>query len=257
MTHPEELLAAYVDGTLSPSERTVVVAHLPGCMQCREEISLAGSVVPTLASLPEVPVPLGVSGPVIARARGQATSRVGWHLGRVQWAFGFAAAAALLLLIVVNLPHLGGGDEQRASSPAEGGAAAAPNASPVPQGFVGLEQQSVDYDTDSVQALAKSAAGSAKEAVSATDSGATDSGSTEAALAAAGDQAIGCLKQSGAQFSASIRLVELIDATFRGTPAYLGVFVQGPGAGQPADHAVVWIVAKQNCSFLTAASQRI
>ena len=134
----------------------------------------------------------------------------------------------------------------------ESGAATAPDASPVPQGFVGLEQQSVDYDTDSVQALAKSAASVAKEAASA-----TDSGSTEAALAEAGDRAIGCLKQSGAEFSASSRLVELIDATFRGTPAYLGVFLQGPGAGQPADHAVVWIVAKQDCALLTAASQRI
>ncbi len=252
MTHPEELLAGYVDGTLSPSERAVLDAHLPGCAQCREEISLAGSILPTLASLPEVPVPLGVTGPVIAKAQGQTASRTGGRLGRVQWAFGFAAAAALLLLIVVNLPNLGGGEEKRASSPAEGGAATAPDASPVPQGFVGLERQSVDYDTDSVQALAKSAASVAKEAASA-----TVSGSTEAALAAADDRAIGCLKQSGAEFSASSRLVELIDATFRGTPAYLGVFLQGPGAGQPADHAVVWIVAKQDCALLTAASQRI
>lgn len=252
MTHPEELLAGYVDGTLSPSERGVVDAHLPGCARCREELSLAGSAVPALASLPEVHVPLGVTGPVLARARGQAASRAGSRLGRVQWAFGFAAAAALLLLIVVNLPHLGGGGGQRASSPADGGAVTAPNTSPVPQGFVGLERQSVDYDTDSVQALAKSATGAAKETVSA-----TDSGSTEAALAASADEAIGCLQQSGAEFSASSRLVQLIEATFRGTPAYLGVFVQGPGAGQPADHAVVWIVEKQDCSFLTAASQRI
>ena len=252
MTHPEELLAGYVDDTLSPSERAVVDAHLPGCAQCREEISLAGSVVPTLASLPEVPVPLGVTGLVLARAQGQAASRAGSRLGRVQWAFGFAAAAALLLLIVVSLPHLGGGGEQRASAPAEGGAATAPNASPTLQSSVPLEQQSVDYDTDSVQALAQSAASAAKEAVPAADSGAT-----QAALAAADDKAIGCLQQSGAEFSASSNLVELIDATYQGTPAYLGVFLQGPGADQPADHAVVWIVAKQGCSFLTASSLQI
>lgn len=253
MTHPEELLAGYVDGTLSPSERAGVDAHLPGCTQCREEISLAGAVVPVLASLPDVPVPLGVTGSVLAMARKEAATRAGSRFGRVQWALGFAAAAAVLLLIVVTLPNLGGGGEQRAASPAEaGGTATAPNASPPAQGFVGVERQSIDYDTDSVQALAKSAASSAKEAPTATDSGAT-----EAALAAAGDEATGCLRESGAEFSASSRLVELIDATFRGTPAYLGVFLQGPGADQPADHAVVWIVSKHDCAFLTAASQRI
>jgi len=114
---------------------------------------------------------------------------------------------------------------------------------------VGLEQRNVNYDTDSVQALAKSAA---KETFSASDSGAT-----EAALAAASDVAIGCLQRSGAEFSSSSRLVELIDARYRDTPAYLGVFVQSPGANKPADHAVVWIVAKQDCSFLSAASQQI
>jgi hypothetical protein len=253
MTHPEDLLAGYVDDTLSPSERADVDAHLPGCAQCREEISLAVAVVPALASLPDVPVPLGVTGSVRAKARSEAATRAGSRLGRVQWALGFAAAAALLLVIVVTLPKLSGGGEQRAASPAEaGGAGTAPNASPSAQGFVGLERQSIDYDTDSVQALARSAASSAKEAPTATDSGAT-----EATLATAGDEATGCLRKSGADLSASSRLVELIDATFRGTPAYLGVFLQSPGADQPPEHAVVWIVSKRDCAFLTAASQRI
>jgi hypothetical protein len=110
----------------------------------------------------------------------------------------------------------------------------------------------VNYDTDSVQALAKTAADAAKETFSANDSGAT-----EAAPAAASDEAIGCLQRSGAEFSGSSRLVELIEARYRDTPAYLGVFVQSPGADKPADHAVVWIVAKQDCSFLSAASQQI
>jgi anti-sigma factor RsiW len=251
MTHPEELLAGYVDGTLSLSERGVVDAHLPGCAQCREELSLASAVVPTLASLPEVPVPLGVTGPVLSKARSQAASRPGSRLGKVQWALGLAAAAAVVLLIAVNLPDLGGSSEQRAATPAQGGAAPAPASSPIMPGAVGLEKRSVDYDTDSVQALAKSAADAAKETFSASDSA---SGS---ALTAASDEAIGCLQRSGAEFSDMSRLVELIDARYRDTPAYLGVFVQSPGANKPADHAVVWIVAKQDCSFLSAASQQI
>jgi len=249
MTHPEELLAGYVDGTLSPSERDVVDAHLPGCAQCREELSLASAVVPTLASLPEVPVPLGVTGPVLAEARGHATSRAGSRFGKVQRGLGLAAAAALVLVIALNLPNFGGNSTQRAEGPAQGGAAPATAPSPLTKDAVGLEQRNVNYDTDSVQALAKSAA---KETFSASDSGAT-----EAALAAASDVAIGCLQRSGAEFSSSSRLVELIDARYRDTPAYLGVFVQSPGANKPADHAVVWIVAKQDCSFLSAASQQI
>lgn len=252
MTHPEELLAGYVDGTLSPSERGVVDAHLPGCAQCREELSLASAIVPTLASLPEVPVPLGVTGPVLAEARGHAASRAGSRFGKVQRTLGLAAAAALVLVIAVNLPNFGGNTEQQAAGPAQGGAAPAPAASPMTKDSVGLEQRNVNYDTDSVQALAKTAADAAKETFSASDSGAT-----EAALAAASDEAIGCLQRSGAEFSDSSRLVELIEARYRDTPAYLGVFVQSPAAGKPADHAVVWIVARQGCSFLSAASQQI
>jgi anti-sigma factor RsiW len=252
MTHPEELLAGYVDGTLSPSERGVVDAHLPGCARCREELSLASAVVPTLNSLPEVPVPLGVTGPVLAEARSQAASRGGSRFGTVQRALGLAAAAAVVLLVAVNLSHLGGSPVQRAATPAQGGAAPAPAASPMTKDSVGLEERNVDYDTNSVQALAKSVADSAKELYSANDSAAT-----EAAVTAASDEAIGCLQRSGAEFSDSSRLVELIEARYRDTPAYLGVFVQSPSANKPADHVMVWIVAKQDCSFLSAASQQI
>jgi hypothetical protein len=252
MTHPEELLAGYVDGTLSLSERGVVDAHLSGCAQCREELSLASAIVPTLASLPEVPVPLGVTGPVLEKVRGHSASRPGSRFGTVQWGLGLAAAAALVLVIALNLPNFGGNSERQAAAPAQGGAAPAPAASPITQDSVGLEQRNVNYDTDSVQALAKTAADAAKETFSASDSGAT-----EAALTAASDEAIGCLQRSGAEFSDSSRLVELIDARYRDTPAYLGVFVQSPSADKPADHAVVWIVAKQDCSFLSAASQQI
>jgi hypothetical protein len=35
------------------------------------------------------------------------------------------------------------------------------------------------------------------------------------------------------------------------------VFAEGPGAGQPPDHIVVWVVATDDCRVLTSASQRI
>ena len=68
MTHPEELLAGYVDGTLGTDERAVVDAHLQTCDTCREEVGLARTAVRALATLEEVPVPFGVTGPVLAEA---------------------------------------------------------------------------------------------------------------------------------------------------------------------------------------------
>ncbi len=43
-----------------------------------------------------------------------------------------------------------------------------------------------------------------------------------------------------------------------GTPAFFAVFLQSPGAGQPPDHAVVWVTAKNDCGrILDTASLSI
>jgi hypothetical protein len=47
---------------------------------------------------------------------------------------------------------------------------------------------------------------------------------------------------------ANYQLVRLIEAEFEGTSAYFAVFLQGPGAGQPPDHAVVWVTSKDDCT---------
>jgi hypothetical protein len=49
----------------------------------------------------------------------------------------------------------------------------------------------------------------------------------------------------------------MIQAEFEGTPAYLAVFAESPGAGQLADHIVVWVVATEDCRILSTASARI
>jgi hypothetical protein len=50
------------------------------------------------------------------------------------------------------------------------------------------------------------------------------------------------------------RLVRLIEARFVDAPAYFAVFLQGPGAGQPPDRAVVWVVSREGCTLLNASS---
>jgi hypothetical protein len=49
----------------------------------------------------------------------------------------------------------------------------------------------------------------------------------------------------------------LIEAEYVGTPAYIAIYAEGPGAGQPADRVVVWAVAVEDCRILTTASLRI
>jgi hypothetical protein len=52
-------------------------------------------------------------------------------------------------------------------------------------------------------------------------------------------------------------LIRLIEAQFEGTPAFIGVYSEGPGAGQTPDHIVVFVIAKDDCRILSTASQRI
>jgi hypothetical protein len=56
---------------------------------------------------------------------------------------------------------------------------------------------------------------------------------------------------------AADELVQLIEAEYLHTPAYIAVFLQGPGADQPADTVVVLVVATDDCRILTFASQSI
>jgi hypothetical protein len=49
----------------------------------------------------------------------------------------------------------------------------------------------------------------------------------------------------------------LIEAKFEGRPAYIAVYLEGPGAGEPPDTAVVWAAAKDDCTILSFASARI
>jgi anti-sigma factor RsiW len=268
--HPDDLLADYVDGTLGQPHRADVDAHMLVCARCREEVRLAGAAKASLAGLEDVPVPFGVTGPVLVEAgkRFEQRSRT-WE--RVRWAGGLAAAAALVLVVVLNL---GRGDEQNAAQPAAGsaatGAAAEAGAgggatdSGVP--FHGIERQAdVNYDADGIQAVADQASTAIASAEKAQAGASSGQAPAPAAAELSADQRFAsvpkprrCIEQSGLPTNSPRDvLFRLIEAKFDGQPAYIAVFAESPGAGQPADHVVVWAVSSQDCRILTTASGRI
>jgi hypothetical protein len=257
MTHPEDLLAEYVDGTLEDAQRAVVDAHLSGCAACREDVSLAMRAVAALSSLEDEPVPFGVTGPVLAEAgrRFERRRAVVWE--RLQWAAGAAAAAALVLVVALNV----GGDsdgagtareetaavDDGAEAPAVGGAESA-----LAVAFQGLEvQEGVDYDDAGIRSVAQGAVPVLTGEGSETGQGDTTFASP--------DEALACLTASGAPAIGDPvdTLIRLVQAEYMGTPAYIAVYAETPGAGQPADRVVVWAVATEDCRILTTASLRI
>ena len=261
MSHPEDLLADHVGGTLPERERAAVEAHLHGCERCREEVRLAGAAFAALSELEDVPVPFGVTGPVVAEAGRRFERRRGAVWERFQWAAGLAAAAALILVVALNV---GGGQGQDAAAPesstgATGGTGVAGAADSAPLGplpFTGLERQpGVNYDAAGIEAVA----GEAARALTAAE----DAAGTQTAFAGAAGEtpqratlAEDCVDRSGLRGPQDV-LVRLIEAEFEGTPAYIAVFSEGPGAGQAPDHIVVLVVATDDCRLLTSASQRV
>ena len=69
MSHPTDMLAPYVDGTLEPTDRSAVDAHLRSCERCRREVAAATAARRAVLSMPT--------------PKGRALQRlVGWRLCR-------------------------------------------------------------------------------------------------------------------------------------------------------------------------------
>jgi hypothetical protein len=250
MTHPEELLAGYVDGTLSAQERAAVEAHVGGCARCSREIGLATSARSALRSLEEVPAPADIGSLAIQEASG---SRAAAAEGTPRWyrVGGLVAAvAAGLLVFTLVLPHVGqsddsGGGDQRALSAAERDTGLGKFSA----GASGIEIQHENYDNTSLTALISS--------IAAEDSsgGAAGAASAPVALATGSqaqvDKALACIVQSAPGETGDLK--RLIKARFDGTPAYLALFTEGPGAGQPADRAIIWVFATDDCRILSSS----
>ncbi len=255
MTHPEELLAGYVDGSLTEAERAGVDAHLATCATCRGEVELAGRAVTALRDLPEEPVPVGVTRPVMteigakapSREPSRAPARAGGH--RFQWAAGLAAAAVLVAAAAVALPKL---SQQGTSLSEKRAAGASPTArapgAEVNAGGIQLETQAVNYDAAKLEQLADQATRAPADMGIAAPN--------VKALSGAAATAEVCLTEPGG-ITARDRLVRLIQASYQGTAAYVGVYRERPKSGGPADRIVIWVVAKDGCGILSFASKQL
>ena len=163
MTHPEELLAGYVDGSLSAKERAAVDAHIAGCARCSREVQLATHARAALGSLEEVPAPSDIGSLAIREASGGRASQAAEGPPRWYRAAGIAGAvAAGLLVFTLVLPHIGqsddsGGQQRELSATAgDAGAAKISTAS-------GIEISHENYDNTSLTALISSYARGAED----------------------------------------------------------------------------------------------
>ena len=251
MTHPEELLAGYVDGTLSAQERAVVETHVSGCSKCSREIAMASSARSALRGLDDVPAPEGIGSLAIQEASGhRGAPGVG---GTPRWyrVGGLVAAvAAGLLVFTLVLPRIGqsddaGGGDQRELSTAAGDTEAGKLSA-----ASGIEISHENYDNTSLTALISSlaagdSAGGSMAAASAPPIPLATGGQAQV------NKALACIVRSAPDETGDLK--RLIRARFEGTPAYLAVFTEGPGAGQPADTAIIWVFATDDCRILSSS----
>jgi anti-sigma factor RsiW len=286
MSHPEDLLAEYVDGTLADRERTAVDAHLAGCDRCREEISLTRASRASLRRLPELEAPVGSVSRALREARVPGAER---EAGRTRvaaaarpprWArwVPAAAAAALIGLLVLTVPRIGDHAVPAASvqNPFRKGAEAAGGASgPVAPSAassagaqnaldqllsagVRLEHRDRNYTAADIQQLTDANATRYLGAAVPRRPNASD-GAPQFALLARGNEAkaaTACIS-SQVTMSPTDALVELIEADYEGAPAYFAVFVESPAAGDPVNEVIVWVVRKDGCTIANFAYRKL
>jgi len=100
----DERLSAYLDGELTPQERSVVERHLAGCPDCQWNLETLRQTVQWTRELPTLAVPRVFTIPLPARP--QRAPRWRWSLPLLQ---GATALVALLLVVVVAGDLLLGG----------------------------------------------------------------------------------------------------------------------------------------------------
>lgn len=267
MTHPGPALTDYVDGTLPHVEHARIEAHLLSCATCRQEVALASAGRAAAGALATPATPGGIADAAVAEAMRDAKARapeVSQHHGSSsqrprpatpRW-LAIAGAAAVAALIAFVVPKLG----QPGSSSSPEFAAASAGASDVAHPVAtAVEIQNVDYGSDVVDRVAvtlgRTDVGSAQTAVPVADSGPgvlpEAIPGPEAAVRLSPDRlraATGCLaKAYPVQDGTPTRVIL---ARYEGQPAYLGVYLQGPGGGLPPDSVLLVVAAVQGCQPL-------
>lgn len=92
MIHPSELISAYLDGELTPSEMQRLMEHLPNCGVCAADLEETQTVRAAIRSLPMVELPLGLLG-------GETETAVPIRRRRGLWVGAAAAVIALVIAI--------------------------------------------------------------------------------------------------------------------------------------------------------------
>lgn len=254
MTHPDELLAEYVDGALDAPDRAADLAslqlHLAGCEQCRADVALARHARQALGRLSDHPAPTGVAAAAV-RESTRRTDRVTAAARPPQW-YRFApaaAAAAVILLLVIAIPRL---TADKSEAPAAAGLArasptertapvfatstspAADGVTPAVQPFSGpakgLETLNQDFDTTSLRTLTSAPASFGSYA-----------------SPAEFETAKKCV--TSAEHRQAGLLVRLIRASYLGTSSYFAVFTPEK-KGVPTGQVNVIVVTTDGCSLL-------
>jgi anti-sigma factor RsiW len=239
MNHPYEQLADLVDGTLDEDDLAGVQAHLDTCASCREDLAHATAGRENARSLPQAAPPADLHGRVVVAAGGRGHGAPTWY----RWA-GVAAAAAVVIAIAIALPNVGGSDDKRAAEDSAAQVAAGAEAQDAGSGRQ-VEVVDKNYDAKDLERLARDTGSETTALGAAPETNALDhAGAARCVSQAFDEQPVG-------------RLARLIQARFEGRSAYIAVYLEGPGAGEPPDTAVVWAAAKDDCTILSFASARV
>lgn len=97
-------VVAYLDGRLSPDERTRVAQHLTGCIACREQLGELRSLLDVLGEWKPVEPSLGFDAALRARVADEAGAPFGWAWLRP--AYAGALAVAVLAAVAFGLWQL-------------------------------------------------------------------------------------------------------------------------------------------------------
>ncbi len=251
--HPEELLAAYVSGEASDDDRTTVQGLLFGCSECRIEVDLAVQARAALQSLPELDSPaLRVEGAVqptapatperrSAPGRGILATVQEWGWERLAWGAGLVAAGSLVAFFL--LVQLSGGPLQ------EEAAQAPPRGAESDQALT-QSGDGPNYTPASLDALARRLVASERTALTTPQTtpapAAAPKGSAEPSAGAA-DRVRDCLRRGGG-LPRRADPVHVEEASFRGTPAFVGAFERGAAGGRR--YLLVLAVDQRTCDAL-------
>jgi predicted anti-sigma-YlaC factor YlaD len=243
MTHPEDLLADYVSGSLSAPELATVEAHLSTCSRCTADLALARAARASLRALPEVPAPTGVASRAIEAAR----ETDGRGRAPYRW-LGVAAAAAVVALAVVALQHRGPAPSEAAPvAAAIGGADTSHAGGSGPSVQLTVEQTNYTQTTlDSLASAALSKAGSAAGASPIQSAAAVASPGERPGTSAELQTALACVGNAVPRDGGATPF-RLLLAQFNGKPAYLAFYYRGPQDAAPTS-VIVWIVDSDTCT---------